>query len=802
MNLLVSYDWLKQYVKLKASPKEFAARLSLSGPSVERIYPQGAGLEKVVVGKILKVKPHPNADKLRVVETDLGSMTKEIVCGGSNLAEGQLVAVALPGAWVKWHGEGEPVEIKEAALRGVASYGMICGADEIGLVDLFPKQGEKEIVDLSGLNAKPGTPLAEALKLDDVVFDVEITSNRPDAYCLLGMAMEASAILEAPLTWQAPKAEKLKKGAKALPLKVEVKAKKLCPRYKALVMRNAKVGESPAWMKKRLASAGVRSINNLVDITNYVRLELGQPMHVFDYDALAGNRIVVREAAAGEKMKALDENEYALKAGQLVIADESGPVAVAGVMGGLMSGATGKTTTIVFESAAFDPVSVRRTARALNLHSDSSKLYEKGLSTELTDVALERAAELAAELCGAEVASARIDVRAAAYKPLVFPFRPARAAELIGVAIPAARMRKILTALGFRIKGTGAKWKVEVPFWRDHDIEGERDLVEEVARVYGYGNLPSVIPDGTLPLAEPDRALAWEDRIKRHLKDWGLTEIMTYSFVSRALAEATPGLEAKDALRVSNPLSEEYEFMRRTLAPSALKVIAENQEEAVEGSLFEIAHVYELRENDLPKERPRLLVACWDRDAAGGATLRAKGIVEALSEELGIVGLRFARTSRSDGWHPGRTVDLTLGGTVIGQLGEIHPDLAAKFGIDRRVAMAEIDLDEALMFASAAKFYVPVPEFPRVKRDLAFVVERHAEHAAIVGKIAGTDAMLKSVELFDVYEGKNLGGGKKSMAYHLEFGADDRTLKAEEVDRVMEAVRARLTSEFGAEIRS
>lgn len=804
MNLLVSYKWLKEYVKLKQTPQEFAARLSLSGPSVERIYPQGGALEKVVVGKILKVKPHPNADKLRIVETDLGSMTKDVVCGGSNLEEGQLVAVALPGAWVKWHGEGEPVEIKEAKLRGADSYGMICGADEIGLVDRFPKKDEKEIVDLSALKAAPGTPLAEALKLDDVVFDVEVTSNRPDAYCLLGMAMEASAILEAPMTWKAP--PKPKAPAKPLPLAVELKAKKLCPRYQAVVMRNAKVGESPAWMKERLLSAGVRPISNLVDITNYVRLELGQPMHVFDYDKLSGKKIVVREAARGEALKALDGNSYELKPGQLVIADAEKPVAVAGVMGGEASGATASTTTIVFESACFDPVSVRRTARDLNLHSDSSKLYEKGLSSELTATALSRAAQLAAELCGAEIASKVVDARASAYKPLVYPFRPAVAAKLIGVDIPAKEMKRILIDLGFKVLVSGAKWKVTVPFWRDHDIEGERDLVEEVARVHGYDNLPSVMPEGRLPLAAPEAALAWEDRIKRHLKDWGLTELMTYSFVSRALAEAATHGDtgAARTLRVSNPLSEEYEFMRVSLAPSVLKVVAENQEEAVEGAAFEVAHVYEPRENDLPKERPSLAVACWDRDARGGAVLRAKGIVEALFEELGVGGLRFDRFEGGGGevWHPGRTATLTLGGIAIGHLGEVHPARCARFGIERRLAVAEIDLEQALAFASNAKFYRPIPEFPRVKRDLAFVLGRRTEYADVVAKMRDADPLLKEVELFDVYEGKNLGDGKKSMAYHLEFGADDRTLKAEEVDRVMDLLRARLKESFGAEIRS
>jgi len=801
MNLLVSYDWLKQYVKLKASPKEFAARLSLCGPSVERLYPQGAALDKVVVGRILTVKPHPNADKLRVVETDLGTMTKDVVCGGSNLKEGQLVAVALPGAWVKWHGEGEPVEIKEAALRGVDSYGMICGADEIGLLDRFPKKEEKEIVDLSDLESKPGTPLAEALKMDDVIFDVEVTSNRPDAYSMLGMAQEAAAILEAPLTWKPPKAPQLKKGAATLPLAVEVKAKKLCPRYKALVMRNVKVGPSPAWLKARLASAGQRSINNLVDITNYVRLELGQPMHVFDYDTLKGKKIVVREAAEGEKLKALDGNAYALKAGQLVIADADRPVAVAGVMGGEETGTTEKTKTIVIEAAAFDPVSIRRTARALGLHSDSSKLYEKGLSTELVDVAMERAAELAAELSGAEVASKRFDVRAAPYKKLVFPFRPERAAELIGVAIPAARMRKILTDLGFKVAGAAKKWSVTVPFWRDHDIEGERDLVEEVARVYGYGNLPSVIPAGPLPLAEPSPELAWEDKAKRHLKDWGFTELMTYSFISKELAEKV-GADPKRLLRVSNPLNEEFEYMRDRLGASMLKIVAENQEEAVEGRAFELANVYLPRENDLPEETPRLMLLVWGRENDGRQVSAAKGALEALLEEFGVRGCAISRETAEHAWHPGRSGLIKVAGETLGMLGEFHPELLAKFGIERRVAAVSLDFAKLLTFASTAKFYAPIPEFPRVKRDLAFVVERHLEHAAVAEKIRRADPLIRTVELFDVFEGKNLGEGKKSMAYHLEFGADDRTLKAEDVDRVMDAVRAMLKKDFGAEARS
>lgn len=805
MNLLVPYGWLKQYVKLKKTPQEFAARLSLSGPSVERIHPQAAGLEKVVVGRILKVKPHPDADKLRVVETDLGKEKKDIVCGGSNLTEGMLVAVALPGAMVRWHGEGEPVEIKETALRGVNSYGMICAANEIGLFERFP-HAEREILDLSPTGAKPGSPVAVALGLDDVVFDVEVTSNRPDAFSMVGMAREAAAIFDAPFTWK-PSSTLAEAGAHrfkkpALPLSVKVESKKLCPRYQALVMRGAKVGPSPEWMKARLVAAGVRPINNLVDITNYVRLELGQPMHVFDYAKLKGQALVVREARQGEALKALDGNVYTLKPGQLVIADAERPVAVAGVMGGEESGATEKTSTIVFESATFDPISVRRTARALNLHSDSSQLYEKGLSTEATAPALARAAELAAALCGAEAASKAIDVRASMYKALRFPFRPARAAELIGVDIPPARMKKILVTLGFSVSGSGVKWSVTVPWWRDHDIEGERDLVEEVARIYGYGNLPSVVPEGALPLAAPDPALAWEDRAKRLLKGWGYVELMTYSFISRSLAEVCD--EANKLLRVSNPLNEEYEFMRTALMPSVLKAVAENQEEAVEGRAFELANVYLPRENDLPLETPRLLLASWSRHADGRDAYAIKGALEALLDEFGVRGLKVDRTAAAGAvWHPGRVADFLIGGQRIAQAGEVHPNLASRFGLERRVAVADIDFAMLASLASAAKFYVPIPEYPRVKRDLALVADRRVEHAALAAKIRAVDPLVVSVELFDLFEdAARLGKGKKSMAYHLEFGAPDRTLRAEEVDRVMVSLVSRLKADFGAEVRS
>lgn len=806
MNLLVSYNWLKEHVALKASPDEFAKRISLSGPSVERTFSRGEGLERIVVGRVLEVKPHPDADKLRVVLTDIGSGKKDIVCGGANLAPGQHVVVALPaavgkpGAMVRWHGEGEPVEIKATKLRGVESYGMICGANEVGLEDMFPSSDPLEIVDLGNLDAKSGTPIVEALGLSDTVFDMEVTTNRPDAFGMVGIAREAAAIMEAPFTWKPAKLPARVKRDR-LPLSVEVKARKLCPRYQAVVMKNVKVGPSPVWLKRRLAAVGFNSINNVVDITNYILLDLASPMHAFDYDTLAGKSIVVREAKKGETLMTLKDEEKELAPGQLVIADRERPVAVAGVMGGRETGVTEKTTTIVFESASFEPVQVRKTSRALNLQSDSQLRYEKGLSVEATEPALARAIELAEQICGAEVASEIFDIRASGYRQLVYDFRPELTEEIIGIAIPHKRMKRILTDLGFRVSGAGKRWNVRVPYWRDHDIEGERDLVEEVARVYGYGNLPSVMPAGILPETRPDAHLEWEGRVKRILKDWGYTEVMSYSFVSEALMRKE-GIDASRALKLLNPLSEELTHMRMSLVGSALSIIEANQDDSAEGSAFELANVYLPRKGDLPEERARLLIVDWSRESGGGRAVRkVKGTLESLMGRLGHAENLTFTSAKGALWHPGRSAKVCVVCPDVGTLGEIHPVVLKRFGVERRVAVADIDLEAVLSVAHERKTYEPIPEFPNAKRDLAFTVPREVAHDDVASAMRSVAGLIRKVELFDIYENAQLGEGKKSMAYHLEFGARDRTLSAKEVDAFMDDIRGELKSRFGAEIR-
>jgi phenylalanyl-tRNA synthetase beta chain len=802
MNILASFDWLKEYLALKETPEQFAARVSLSGPGVERLYPQGQELEGIVLGLVREVNPHPNADKLRVAKVDAGSALS-IVCGGSNLAVGQWVAVAKVGAKVKWHGEGELVELKPTEIRGVASEGMICAANEIGLFDAFP-HAEREILVLNDaleLNAlKAGSPLADVLGLaGDVVMDIEVTTNRPDAAGMVGLAREAAAILKRPFTWK-PAAKIPASKAK---FAVTVADKKLCPRYLAVKLGGIKVGPSPWWLKRRLLSAGLRPVNNVVDITNFVMLELGHPIHAFDAEKLAGEAIEVRRARAGESMAALDGKTYTFDDSTLVIADAEKPVAVAGIMGGEHSGVTGATTSLVFEAATFDPVSVRRSARKLNLYSDAQLRFEKGLSTEAPALALVRAVELCLELAGGVVASAVVDVSAGKYKPQQFSVETAEVNALIGVDLPVKEMKDTLSRLGFKVGGTSKKITAVVPWWRDHDIESGRDLVEEMARVYGYANIPAIVPVGvaTQPV---DAELVWEDRVRTLAKGAGYTETYSYSFVSKELLEKA-GYSAAHALRIQNPLSTDFEFMRPSLLPSLIQTVVENQERFRAQQLFEVAHVYVHPTDAAPSAWKTLPVEALHLGAArlGGeqAWREAKGFVEHLLAELGIQGVTWTALKDETFWHPGRSVQAFQGEHLLATVGELHPSIAEAFKLEGRLALVSMPLAEVFGHATATKAYVPLPVFPEAKRDLAVVVDRGVEASNLIREMREANPLVKQVEWFDTYIGKGLADGKKSVAFHLVFATPERTLSSEEVDAAMERIEQILKQRVGAEVR-
>ena len=838
MNSLVSYDWLKEYVDLKGiTPEEFARRMSLSGPSVEKMYPQGADLDKIVVGHIIGVKPHPNADKLRIATVDVGvHSTKplELVCGGTNMEVDQWVVVALLGSKIRWHGKGDLVEVEPAELRGVKSNGVICGSNEVGLFDAFPS-GEREILDLGkefGWNVgtgarpapRPGASLADVLGFsDDVVMDIEVTSNRVDAMGIVGMAREAAAILKRKFLWNGSL-----RNQKSLPptkgelrgCSVKVSAKKQCPRYMAAKVEGVTVGPSPWWLKRRLMSAGLRPINNIVDISNFVMLELAQPTHIFDAATLKGG-IDVRLARVGEKIRALDGKEYQLDDSILLIADVEKPIAIAGVMGGENTGVMSNTKDVIIESATFDPVTIRRGARKLNIQSDAQMRFEKGLSTEACPVALARTIELILELAGGKLVGAPTNVSQATYKQRKFSITSDEANGLMGVKMPQKEMVDVLRRLGFHVATAGRKITATVPWWRDHDIEMGCDLIEEIARVYGYGNIPGVVPFGLAP-RPMDPELVWEKNVRDILKGAGLTEVYSYSFVSTSLL-AKAEYDASSMLHVQNPLTSDFEVMRTTLLPSLLQVAAENQERFAEQRIFEVANVYYSNTQgespvarrpslskkatpdsrhatpDLPDEQLELAALFIGMDDAWRV---AKGYVEHVLAEMGIVDVSWRRLANDSFWHPGRTVQVFSNGKLLGTVGELSPKIAQNFKLEKRVALVDMPLEKVIPFAKTTKAYVPVSAFPEAKRDLAVVVDHRVEYDDLSLVARRASALVTHVEWFDTYRGKNLPEEKKSVAMHITFSSNGRTLESAEVDGLMENISLALKEHFQAEVRN
>jgi len=808
MNILVSDKWLREYVKMKQTPDEFAAVISLVGPSVEHINYRGAELDKVVVGKIVSLAKHPNADKLRLAKVNVGGKNLEIVCGGSNLAEGQLVAVALVGARVRWHGQGELVTLEPATIRGVASEGMICASSEIGLANRFPAKDEKEIVDLSPFGYKPGVPLVKALGLNDCVYDIEVTSNRPDAFGIVGLSREAAAATGGNFVWKEAKLPRTKNQEPiSKNLKVSIQTKKTCSRYQAAVIEGVTVGSSPAWMQERLLSAGLRPVNAVVDITNYVMLELGQPMHAFDEAMVPGRVIKVREAVEGEKLLALDGKEYALKPGMMVIANATEPIAIAGIMGGEASGVNGATKNIVLEAACFDSTSVRRTGRALNLRSDAAMRFEKNVPQGLTAPALARAVQLVLQICGGKLVGAADEIARRATAPRV-SIATRSLCEKIGINIAPAAAKKYLTALGFAVTANASRITAKVPYWRVGDIAIAEDLVEEIARLYGYHKLPSVIPPGVSNEA-PDPVFDVEARIREALIGAGCADMMSVSLVGAELLKQAGEGEAPVA-RIANPLTNDLEFLRPSHRARLLEAVRINEKNFSAGSGFEIGKVFtpSIDADELPVETLGLGIVVWGRSMSGGVGrdqgeifYSAKGLVERLREALHI-NVTFGKDfPKNDFWHPGRSVSVHLGDAVIGTLGELTPDARERAGVESRVAIALIDVAELVKAAKPSADYREPSAYPPILRDIAFIVPRKTEHEFIVAAVKAIDPLIVGIELFDHYEGKGIEEGKKNLAYHLTYQSPARTLVADEVDAIHAKVARMLEHKFHATIR-
>ncbi len=809
MNILASYAWLSEYVDLKGlTPEEVASRVSMASCGIERLYPQGLEFDRIVVGKTLTVEKHLNADALKLVTVDVGAAKSlSIVCGGSNVVENQWVVVAQIGARVRWHGEGELVELKPVAIRGVASEGMICAANEIGLFDAFP-HGEKEILDLGTagfVKLRAGQPIAELLELKgDTLMDTEITTNRPDCLGMVGLAREVATVLNRPFTWKATKPLRIKETAatkKVLQARVEKQA--ACPRYMAVQINDVTIASSPWWIKQRLLANGIRPINNVVDITNYVMLELGHPMHVFDAEKIEGGALRVRQAQAGETIAALDGVTYELPESVLVIADATQPIAVAGIMGGEQSSVGSGTRSIVFEAATFDPVSVRRASRTLHLQTDAQLRFEKGLSTEAPPLALARAVELCLTLAGGEIGSAVIDTATKTYVPESFSVTFAEINALLGISIPPADVVRILKHLGFDVQKTAKGVKAKTPWWRDHDIEAGRDLVEEVARMYGYTNIPPVFPVG-LPARPVSKELQWERLLRTYSSSAGFTETFTYSFTSADILRRA-GYDASKMLRVQNPLSQEFEFMRTTLLPSLLQVIQDNKDKRDELRLFELAHVYYPKQDDLPAEQTEFAAAVFSKDDQAWRTM--KGFAEHIFQQIGIQRVTWTPLTTDPFWHPGRSMQAFVEGHLLGTLGEIAPEIAERFGVTRdigRIAMMDVPLEVVTQWAKTAHVYEALPRFPDVERDLAVILDRDVTADMVRAEImkGSYASRVRALEWFDTYRGKGVPDGKKSVAFHFRFRDAERTLESSDVDAWMREIQTRLADRFRAEQRT
>ncbi len=807
MNILVSDKWLREYVKMKQNPEEFAALISKAGPSVERIAKLGADLDKVVVGKILSLTKHPNADKLRLTVIDVGNKKLNIVCGGVNLYENQLVAVALVGARVRWSGKGELMALEPATIRGVASEGMICGANEIGLVDRFPAKEEKEIVDLTAFGYKPGTPLATALGLNDCVYDIEVTSNRPDALGIVGLAREAAAATGGEFLWKESVLKVSAKGGSASSrnnskLKVNIQTKKNCLRFQSAVIEDVTVGASPAWMQGRLIAAGLRPINTIVDITNYVMLEFGQPLHAFDEAAVPGRVIKVREATEGEKIVALNGKEYALKPGMMVVANATTPLDIAGIMGGKGSGTTVQTKNIILISACFSGLSVRRTGRALNLRSDAAMRFEKNIPQGLTAPAIARAAELVLSLCGGKI-TAISDVASQKQTPKHIVVSLKDLCAKIGVNLSAAIVKKYLLALGFAVTATAKNISVRVPYWREGDICIPEDLIEEVARLYGYERLPSLLPPNAVSGEAPNPIFDAEDVVRNSLVNAGATELISISLVGDELVKKSCEADAP-AMRLANPLNNEMTILRPSHRARLLECASRNEKISGAGEVFEIGNVFvpDADTDRTPLEILSLGIAVWGKDETGTQFYRAKGLLTRAALATGTT-LTFGKDFPKDGfWHPGRSASVHLGAAVIGTVGELSPEALSAAGIESRVALTLVDFKELVRSGSKNPKFAGIPPFPPVLRDVAFILPREAEHEFLVAAFLAVHPLIVSVELFDRYEGKNMPEGKKSLAYHLAYQSPERTLTSEEVEVVHAKVLKMLENKFGAVIRT
>lgn len=801
--MLAPLSWLKEYVDIDVTPEELEKKLFDCGFEVEQIIPYGDKIDKVVTCKIKEITQHSNAERLRVCQVDAGKYgVLQIITNATNVSVGDIVPVAVDGATLA---TGD--KIFNGKLRGEPSYGMFCGGEEIGIDDNFydGASGDSVLI-FNEKNLPLGEEVRDLLALKDYVFDISVLANRPDCQSVLGIAREIAATLKKPL--KEPSYEyTVKKATAADAVKVTVKDGELCPRYIAHFVDDVKIGKSPKWMTRRLKMCGINSISNVVDITNYVLLELGQPMHAFDENDLEKREIIVRRAENGEKIVTLDEKELTLNNDNLVICDGAKPVALAGIMGGLNSEIKDATKGVVFECAKFKRDNVRRSARMLGKSSDSSKRFEKGVDEYTTERAMKRALHLVEELGAGVPTDVHVDVSAGKEqenKTVKTTF--SKINGVLGIKVPKGTVIDILKRLNFGVETDGDEITTVAPPYRE-DVEGYPDLAEEVIRMYGYEHVvPTLLKDAKITAGGYTKEQKDELKVKKTLIEQGYNEVMTYSFYSKkdvAALHLGENDEEGNVIVIENPISDNYEVMRRTLVPSLLGVVSRNVKKGnYAGRVFEIAKTYIPKSfpvSDFPEERKHLCLAVF---GDGEDFFTVKGALKVIEDNFGVkfnLGVRAEKTYL----HPGVSAKIILGGEEIGCFGQVTYETCAEFDLECKVFVLELDYD-SLQAAFTVPFkFEPLPKFPEVKRDLALIADEEITCGEIEDVIrSACKQSVKNVELFDVYVGDQIGAGKKSMAFTVTFSSDGtKPLETGDVDGFVKRILGSLKHRLNVELR-
>ena len=800
----VPYSWLKEYVDIDISAEELQEKLFSCGFEVEELVDLGAEIRNVVVCEILSCEK-VEGTHLVTCQVNCGKYGNpvQIVTGAPNVYEGMHTPAALDGARLPGG-----VKITAKPLKGIPSCGMMCSGEELGLNDdMYPGAEVYGLMDLPK-DTVPGTDIREVVGLNDYIFDISVTANRPDCQSILGIAREVAAVLGKELKMPATDFEVSDYVYPGLDITVE--APDLCPRYLGHGVRNITVKESPAWMRRNLALCGLRGISNVVDITNYVLLEIGQPMHAFDMDQLQERRIIVRRAREGEKIQTLDEKEFTLTPDNLVICDGNRPVALAGIMGGLNSGITENTTQLLFEAAKFARDNIRKTSRALGQSSDSSARFEKGISEYTTELGMARALHLIQELGCGEITASAFDCSAGAPREgKQFTARLSRINAILGIEVPAEDVLRILKNLNFAVERDGDVLNVTAPRYRE-DIEiGEPDLAEEVIREYGYGHVtPTFLKDAMVTSGGKNPAQLRQDKLKRVMCGEGYSEIITLSFYSDADLDALripDDAPERNVLRIRNPISANLAIMRPLLAPSMLNIVTENLKKGNnEGRVFELSNIYlPGPEGEMPEERLHLGFAAFGDEED---FFTVKGSLESLGNAF---GLHFAVERAQDVpyLHPGIAAYLLCEGERIGVFGKLANEVTAELKLHKdskanhKIFLGEIDYAKMMGHAAASFRYRPISVFPPVIRDLALTVDEETTCGDLMNEIARACPRVSDVELFDIYRGEQIGEGKKSMAFKIRFEPDDKALTPEDVERFVKKILGNLKFKLGAEIR-